>query len=137
MSNQALSLILRELDAMDAGDAVREQLAAFAAKGDVYPALFRGAGPADDGTIDAARVAENAARLCGPDELEEKLGPWLYDYASYALFLARPLLHREKDAKPQEAGDPSPTKRLSQRVSAVLEPIAPTGSKPRIPKPTP
>jgi hypothetical protein len=118
--NQAISLILRELDAIDEGDSVREQLVAFANKGDAYATLFVGAGPADDGTLDAARVADNVTRVSNAKDAEEKLAQWLYDYASYALFLARPHLQRVQAAR-DESGAP---KRLSQRVNALLQPIA-------------
>src|SRR5262249_2178403 len=88
--NRAIALILRELGAIDEGDAIREQLVAFASKGEVYSTLFVGAGPADDGTLDAERVGENVMRVGDVKDAEEKLAQWLYEYASYALFLARP-----------------------------------------------
>jgi hypothetical protein len=132
--NQAAGLILRELDAMDSGDTVREQLASFAAKGDVYPVLLAGAGPADDGTFDAARVADNVLRINTRDGADAMLSHWLYEYASYALFVARPHLHRGQAAREPGTEETSLSKRLSQRVSAVLEPIAPPATLPGEPK---
>ena len=132
--NQAAGLILRELDAMDSGDTVREQLASFAAKGDVYPVLLAGAGPADDGTFDAARVADNVLRINTRDGADAMLSQWLYEYASYALFVARPHLHRGQAAREPGTEETSLSKRLSQRVSAVLEPIAPPATLPGEPK---
>jgi hypothetical protein len=121
--NQAIALILRELDAIDEGDSIRDQLVSFASKGEVYTTLFVGAGPADDGTLDAAKVAENVMRVSNAKDAEEKLAHWLYEYASYALFLARPHLQRVQAAKEESGAAP---KRLSQRVNAVLQPIAKT-----------
>ncbi len=122
--NQAISLILRELDAIDEGDAIRDQLVAFAAKGEVYSTLFVGAGPADDGTLNAARISENVMRVSNAKDAEEKLGRWLYEYASYALFLARPHLQRVQQARRDDAVEPSAPKRLSQRVKVLLQSIA-------------
>jgi hypothetical protein len=126
--NEALALILRELDAIDQGDAVRTALAQFARDTRVYAALFDGAGPADDGRLDGERLAANIARL-GPlpgvaetfadvAEAEDRLSEWLFEYASYALFLARPHLQRYEKAR---VSGP----RLSARVAAILEHIAP------------
>ena len=117
--NRAIALILRELDAMDEGDAVREQLAKFAAQKATYTELFGGAGPADDGTLDAARIAENVARAGRGDEGVDALTACLHEYASYALFLARPHVRRREERREPDG------KRLSQRVSQMLEPIAP------------
>jgi hypothetical protein len=123
VANEAIALVLRELDALDAGDAVRDQLATFAQGGELYRALFAGAGPADDGTLRPAKVAENSAKL-PPEGQEEVVAKALYEYASYALFLARPHLHRAQEVQKTEE-DPQ-RRRLSQRVTAMLEPIAPS-----------
>jgi hypothetical protein len=120
--NQAIALILRELDAMDEGDAVRAQLASFAGRSPVYGELFAGAGPQDDGTLDAVRVEGNLAAMRERAN-EDALAACLHDYASYALFLARPHLQREEQGR---TGAPRP--RISLRVSALLEPIAPQKS---------
>ncbi len=125
--NRAVSLILRELDAMDVGDAVREHLATFAASKPRLATLLAGAGPADDGTLAADRIAANVEKLGGP--AEHDLISYLYEYASYALFLARPHVRRSRDARGAAADGP----RLSSRVSAILEPIAPETTR----KPTP
>jgi hypothetical protein len=117
--NRAISLLLCELDAMDEGDTVRAQLATFAEQGEVYATLFAGAGPADDGTLQASRVSENMVAALNASEADERLAAWLYEYASYALFLARPHLRRMEQAR--EGGKA----RLSKRVTELLEPIAP------------
>jgi hypothetical protein len=117
--NQAISLLLCELDAMDEGDNVRAQLAAFAARDGVYTALFAGAGPSDDGTLNAAGVIENLKAAPDVNEAEQRLASCLHEYASYALFLARPHLRRLEQARGAEKV------RVSKRVTALLEPIAP------------
>jgi hypothetical protein len=116
--NRAVALILRELDAMDEGDTVREQLATFGTSKQRYARVFTGAGPADDGTFDAARIARNVASAKLP---EHELSTFLYEYASYALFLARPHVRRSREAR----GETTEQTRLSRRVGAILEPIAP------------
>jgi hypothetical protein len=121
--NRAIAVILRELDAMDEGDPVREQLAKFMAERGTPNALFDGAGPADDGTLDGERIAANLGRVGDPRGAEQILATWLYEYASYALFLARPHLRRR-----HEGGEDKKT-RLSTRVAAMLDPIAPVAKR--------
>jgi hypothetical protein len=116
--NRAIGLILRELDAMDEGDTVREQLAAFAAQRGALD-MLRGAGPSDDGTLDATKIASNLG--AGG---EQRLADHLYEAASYALFLARPHLKRRDLGKNRDVKS-----RLSQRVSELLEPIAPESKR--------
>jgi hypothetical protein len=120
--NKAVALLLRELDAMDEGDGVREQLAAFGARAP-YARLFD-VKPADDGTLDAERVeVVMRSAYAGPD-LEDRLAAWLYDHASYALFLARPHLRRKS-----EPVDGTRT-RVSTRVTEMLDTIAPPTDRP-------
>jgi hypothetical protein len=76
---------------MGKGDDQRQQLAGFATSGGVYDALFSGAGPHPDGSLEHPRIAENVARLAGPDG-EGMLKQWLYEYVSFALFLAESAL---------------------------------------------
>jgi len=123
--NEAIALILRELDGLDEGDAVRRQLAAFAATREPYAALFDDAGPADDGTLDAARVRANLAApdLAAIAGAEAAVPRWLHEFASYALFLARPHLRRSQEGRTSPSA-PRP-RRFSERVASVLEPIAP------------
>jgi hypothetical protein len=118
--NGAVALLLRELDAIDQGDAVRQQLAARATTTSLGP-ILQGAGPSDDGGLDAVRVAENIAQRRDAWAVEEALGPWLYEHASYALFLARPHLRRAHE----RASEGTPASRVSQLVSGMLEPLAP------------
>ena len=114
--NDAVSLILRELDAMDLGDEVRAQLAERACT-PPYAQLFAGAGPHDDGSFTPRTVAENLPR--SGVATQDELSRLLREYAGYALFLARPHLQRARLAK--EGNAP----RLSHRVAALLEPIRP------------
>jgi hypothetical protein len=120
--NQAIVVILRELDAMDEGDPIREQLEAFAESQDACRLFFAGAGPADDGTLAPAKVLESVRAIGGADA-EERLATALYEYASYALFLARPHLRRAHDAR--LAGRAPGRPRISQRIAAMLDPLAP------------
>jgi hypothetical protein len=121
--NEAVAVILRELDAMDEGDQVRAQLAAFARRG-VFPKLFAGMTPADDGGFDARRVVENLATFDAASGSTERLISWLFEYAAYALFLSRPYVSRAQQARTDRAPhSDKPTARLSQRVAALLEPI--------------
>lgn len=112
--NRAISLVLRELDARDEGDPVRAQLATFVSERAELRALVAGAGPADDGTLDGVVVARNAAALPPAEGAEDLLARALYDCISYALFLARPQLARSEQKV-----------RLSTRVGALIEPLAP------------
>jgi len=123
--NQAIALLLCELDAMDEGDNVRAQLAAFAAPNTAFASLLRDSGPADDGAFNAARVSENVARQPAADDAEQRLASLLHEHASYALFLARPHLHRMEQTRE------STKLRVSKRVTALLEPIAPPSSAKR------
>ncbi len=121
-------LLLRELDAMDVGEAVRAELRQFAAEGGIYAVLFAGAGPAHDGSLDARQIAKNFARLSAPADAAYLLAEWLHEYASYALFLARPHLQRAEDeVRPPSSRGPSARqkRRLSETFRQVLSSIAP------------
>jgi hypothetical protein len=126
--NRAVSIILRELDAMDRGDDVRAELLSFAAGSPRYRALFDGAAPSEDGALTATAIAENLDTL-GPGDPEENLGRALYDLASYAMFVARPHVYRGESPRSSSA-------RLSQRIAALLEPLAPPAAPASIPPPS-
>ena len=88
----------------------------------IYDVLLQGAGPAANGTVDADRVVQNAAVLIGPEQGEAMLAQWLYEYVSFALFVAEPLL-RQGEAPVSRA---SPEQReLSRRVAELIAPLAP------------
>lgn len=117
--NDAVSLILRELDAMDLGDEVRGQLAEFAQK-PPHAAVFEGAGPRDDGSFDRDTVVANLpdAGMTSPEDLAR----CLREYVDYALFLARPHLHRARARATEPGGQ-----RLTLRVAALLDSIRSSG----------
>lgn len=125
--NEAIVFLLRELDAMDEGEEVRKRLADFAK--DAPTELFGAGIPEDDGSFDAEAIAKRAA---GMDDAEERVGSWLYDYASYAIFLARPHLHRRYGDVPRDD-----FARISMRVAALLAPIAPHGVMTELPPSSP
>jgi len=109
---------------MDEGDVVRAQLATFVAERD-RPSFLHDAGPADDGTYDAARVAANVEGATAAGAALDQLASCLHQSASYALFLARPHLRRMEEARTGKRP------RISQRITALLAPIAPkVGSVP-------
>ena len=116
--NDAIALILRELDAMDEGDAVRAQLAKFMSQSAGASLVAAIGGPADDGTLDPAKVATHLEKEGGGAAQNDKLTTWLHEFASYALFLARPHLRRLEQS--QANGKP----RLSLRVNTILEPLS-------------
>jgi hypothetical protein len=122
--NRAIALILRELDAMDEGDEIRALLAAWLEARAPLAVMLDGAGPSDDGTFDGKRVAANAAGAADRVASEDALARGLYDFASYAVFLARPQMRRADQARSR--GEPLTGRtRLSQRVVELLAPIAP------------
>jgi len=115
--NDALRVIMSEVDKYPgaSGD-IRESLASFAASGEVYEPIFRGAGPGPDGTLDVARVVQNLAERGEGPGSERELAEWLYEYASFAMFIAEPVLR---------AGPRSDAAAVSSEVSDLLAPLAP------------
>ncbi|WP_437786161.1 DUF4388 domain-containing protein [Sorangium sp. So ce1097] len=122
--NEAIASIHAAVDAVQRGDEVRWQLAAFVSGAGIYDALFRGAGPAADGTFDAARIVENAALIAGPEPAEATLSQWLYEYVSFAMFVAEPCLRLSPEGIPlSRRSDNQPP--LSRRVAELVGPLAP------------
>jgi Domain of unknown function (DUF4388) len=114
--NQALVIIHAEVDKYKAsGQDIRFSLKSFAGSGVVYAPLFRGAGPAEDGSFDPQVLAENLADMELDDPLTS-LSEWLYEYASFAMFIAEPVLR---------AGAKSNAAAVSSQVAALLQPLAP------------
>lgn len=93
--NAAIRPILDAADGVKRGAEVRAHLAAFASGIGVYDALFVGAGPARDGSLEAARVARNVVAMAG-DEPNAALSQWLHDYLSFALFDATTEMPRDR-----------------------------------------
>ena len=75
--------------------AARDNLAAFATSIGIYDTLFAGAGPAPDGRLNEARVAQNAQTMGGADA-DGLLSQWLHEYVSFALFDASSQLSRDE-----------------------------------------
>jgi hypothetical protein len=121
---------LRELDAIDQGDGVREQLAARVATASVQDVsvedVLEGAGPADDGRLDPERVAANVAQRPDAQAVERWMRGFLHEHASYALFLAQPHLQRAEQAAHRAAGSGG----VSDAVASLLQAIAPPGDAP-------
>jgi hypothetical protein len=89
--NEAIALLLGNADEIGLGEEVRGQLSSFGTGAGVYDPLFLGAGPGADGTLEPARLVQNAQMLVGPD-CQETLAQWLHEYASFALFVLEPAL---------------------------------------------
>jgi hypothetical protein len=119
--NQAMELILSKVDEVQGGQDVREQLASFATASGVHDALFRGAGPRPNGTLDAGRIADNIEMLVGKNDATKMLTQWLYEYATFAMFIAEPLLRSRKSAGYAETEGAQ----VSRRVAELLRPLAP------------
>ncbi|MBW2456882.1 MAG: DUF4388 domain-containing protein [Deltaproteobacteria bacterium] len=120
--NQAVGLILQKVDAVGGGEEVRGQLASFATASGVYDQLFGDAGPAADGTLDADKIAEHIELLVGGGNAVAMLGQWLFEYASFAMFIAEPLLRSRSMG---DGSTPPPSAAVSKAVSELLAPLAP------------
>ncbi|AUX43091.1 uncharacterized protein SOCE26_045310 [Sorangium cellulosum] len=121
--NEAIASILSAVDGAQRGDEVRWQLASFAAGVGVYDTLFRGAGPAADGTFDAEKLVENATLIAGAAKAEAMLSQWLYEYTSFAMFVAEPCLRLSPEGAPlSKRSDNQPP--LSKRVAELVGPLA-------------
>jgi hypothetical protein len=103
--NEASSTLFAQLDA-PAAQIVRTELARFAESAQ-YAATFAGAGPADDGSLRADVVYENLVTQGELAAADQRLARMLYDYASYAIFVAGPYLE------------------APERIAEQLVPIAP------------
>lgn len=111
--NDAMRTIVRAAETAGKGGALREHLASFATSGGIYDALFMGAGPRDDGTLDEERIAKNIALLV-EDDAEAQLATWLYEYVAFALFDAGSELPKQEEQA------------LSKTVSERIKLLAPS-----------
>ncbi len=96
-ANSALALLHRMADAAGKGTAVRESLDSFAVGAGVYDILFRGAGPDENGALDAERVSANASVVAGGADPEDFLKQTLHEYVSFAVFAAGSALGSEAE----------------------------------------
>jgi hypothetical protein len=130
--NEAIQLVFREVDAAGHGGVVREQLSSFATGAGVYDALFRRAGPGSDGSVAVEPVLENIGAMVGPDQAEATLVQWLYEYVSFAVFVAEPFLRGGQDPAPHPLDAPTSLRvgaasgsSLAKRVAELVMPLAP------------
>jgi hypothetical protein len=110
--NLALTAIHERCDAVGKGNELRDGLGRFATGGGVYDPLFMGAGPLNDGTLKANRIANNIAALAGEDPDAWLIG-LMNDYVGFALFQAESLLPRDWQAD------------LRAHVMELLKPVHP------------
>ncbi len=99
IANLVLERVHQAADAAGKGTVVRQSLDSFAVGGGVYDILFRGAGPAESGALDAQRVAENSVMVAGGADPERFLKQSLHEYVSFALFAAGNALGADSDAQ--------------------------------------
>jgi hypothetical protein len=118
--NEAIATVMHEVDKVGRGAEVRHHLASFATGAGIYDALFQRAGPRIDGTFDVPKIVENANVLVGLEQAEAMLAQWLYEYISFALFIAEPVL-REAAAR---SGQAAPN--LSKPVLDLVAPLSPS-----------
>ena len=96
-ANVALGAIYAAAAREDKLGPVRESMASFRVGAGVYDMLFRGAGPGDDGTLEAERVAQNAVMVTSGTDPEQELAGMLYEYVSFALFCAGAVIQPEAE----------------------------------------
>jgi hypothetical protein len=114
LGNEALRCIHREADEAGVGGEFREALASFASGAGLYDILFRGAGPARDGTLDPDTVANNS-QLVDSANPDVTLRRMLHEYVAFAVFSLQPKLNA------------AASKRCEKQVSEVLQNLQPSG----------
>jgi len=113
LANTLLRAIHSTADAATKGRELRKGLASFASGGSgAIAALLAGAGPTNDGTLDARRVAQNLQMQAGT-AADHTLRRMLYEYTSFAIFCVGAAAGREREAE------------LSQRLSSDLARLEP------------
>lgn len=96
LANEALRQVHLTVDAAGRGSELRSGLASFASGAGVYDILFRGAGPHEDGTLEADRVSENV-KLVARDDPERTLRQMLHEYVGFGLFSAGAVIGPDKE----------------------------------------
>ncbi len=114
LGNEALRIVHRYADEAGVGGSFRDALASFASGAGLYDLLFRGAGPARDGTLEPDAVAENI-ELVDPGQPTTTLRRMLHEYLAFALFSVQPKL------------EPEIAKRCERQVAEVLQNLQPGG----------
>jgi len=87
-ANGALRTIFSAAQSGGRVEAVRSNLASFAAGAGVYEILFRRAGPDANGALDPEVVAANSLAVDGDSDQDNLLKQMLHEYVSFALFSA-------------------------------------------------
>ncbi|MBK8257661.1 MAG: DUF4388 domain-containing protein [Polyangiaceae bacterium] len=121
--NEAMRNVHNELTAIGKWPEVREQLSSFATGAGIYDALFRRGGPQEDGSLVIETIVENVTVMVGPGQAESMLAQWLYEYISFAVFVAEPFL-RQHEAGAAARKDGPPSQPLSKRLSTLIAPLA-------------
>ncbi len=114
-ANGALRLIFKAAVDAGRGAELRESLTAFATGAGVYDILFRGAGPDEQGMLDADKVAENAVIVSGGADPHQVLKQMLHEYVSFAHFSTGAMLGSGIEAS------------LSKAVAPMLAALLPQG----------
>jgi hypothetical protein len=109
--NAALVEIHRACDGAGKGAELRTGIDQFATSTGVFGPLFDGAGPLEDGSLRAERIARNVAALAGEDDADGWLVQQLFEYTGFTLFHAGSLLPRGGEAS------------LNARVAEMLKPL--------------
>ena len=99
-------------------------MASFASASGIYDTQKRDAGPRDDGTLDGAKIADNLERIDGGDGAS-MVSQWLYEYASFAVFIAEPLLRLGTFLGPDGEPQSVESAAVSRAVAELLKPLAP------------
>ncbi len=94
--NDAIAAIFHAVERAGRAGALRDNLGAFATSIGIYDTLFAGAGPASDGRLNEARIAQNI-QMMGGAEADRLLAQWLHEYVSFALFDASSHLPRDEE----------------------------------------
>ncbi len=118
--NRAIVEIHRACDEAGSGRELRSGLEQFAMSTGVYVPLFSGAGPAEDGSLRAERIAQNVAAIADASHFSSDawLTQQLVEHAGFALFHAGSLLTRDAEAT------------LNARVAEILRPLRQSSEAP-------
>ena len=98
VANDVLQAAFAKARRIGQQDELSRSLSTYAVgQGVFYDILLSGAGPDETGRLNAERVAENAQRVAGGDDVEETLRKLLFDYVSFGLFSLGSLIGSEQE----------------------------------------
>jgi hypothetical protein len=109
--DRALVEIHRSCDAAGRGPELRGAVDQFVMSTGMFVHLLAGAGPLEDGSLRAERVARNLAALAVEEDPQSWLAQQLFEYVGFALFQGGSLLARGDETS------------LNARVAELLEPL--------------